>query len=190
MFLFTTKSKKIDQPVPALIYLDCGGATAKNLDSIRIIGDSLKWILAACHKSKNHRSLWWNDKDIVNTYQKLKINYKVDTTRIFIYGFSGMGVQALLSLFLHPVMFRGAIAVCAHSQGLALAKLENLKDNLIYLISRTNDWNLWENFQLHRKFQECRIQDTLVITEGEHNIGDKFELLAACIWLNEKTLNH
>ena len=182
------KVKKLNIPAPALIYLDCGGATANNLDSIKIVGDSLKWVLASCHRSKNHRNSMLNDKDIVKTYQKLIKNYKVDSSRIFIYGFSGMGVQALMELFLHPEMFRGVVAVCAHTGAMGLARLENLKDNFIYLISRNQDWNLKENLLMHQEFQKNLIQDTLVITAGEHSIGDKNELLKAGIWLNRSSL--
>jgi predicted peptidase len=186
-FYIPQKVKKLDMQVPALLYLDCGGATSKNLDSIKIIGDSLKWILASCHKSKNHRNSMLNDKDIVKTYQKLVKNYKVDSSRIFIYGFSGMGVQALMEMFLHPELFRGVIAVCAHTGAMGLAQLENLKGHLIYLISRSEDWNLQENFLMHQEFQQYRIQDTLVVTAGEHSIGDKIELLNACIWLKKNS---
>uniref|UniRef100_A0A7C6A9I4 Phospholipase/carboxylesterase/thioesterase domain-containing protein n=1 Tax=candidate division WOR-3 bacterium TaxID=2052148 RepID=A0A7C6A9I4_UNCW3 len=188
-FYVPKKVKKLKQKVPALIYLDCGGATAKNLDSIKIIGDSLKWILACCHKSRNHRNSLLNDKDIVKTYQKLVRNYKVDSSRIFLYGFSGMGVQALMELFLHPEFFRGVMAVCAHSGAMGFAQLENLKDNLIYLVSRSEDWNLKENLLIHQQFQEFRILDTLVITPGKHNIGDKFELLQGCLWLSRNSNN-
>jgi len=182
-----SRVKKLNIAVPALIYLDCGGATAKNLDSIKIVGDSLKWVLASCHRSKNHRNSMLNDKDIVKTYQNLIKNYKVDASRIFIYGFSGMGVQALMELFLHPEMFKGVVAVCAHTGAMSLAQLENLQDHLIYLISRNQDWNLKENLLMHQEFQKNRIQDTLVITAGGHSIGDKYELLKACIWLNRNS---
>lgn len=187
-FYIPKSVKRLNLRVPALIYLDCGGATAKNLDSIKIIGDSLKWILATCHRSRNHRNSMLNDKDIFKTYQKLIKNYPVDSSRIFIYGFSGMGVQALMEMFLHPKQFKGVIAVCAHTGAMSFAQLENLKGHLIYLISRDKDWNLRENLLMHQEFQRYRIQDTLVITLGEHNIGDKFELLNACIWLNRNSL--
>ena len=182
------KVKKINIPAPALIYLDCGGATAKILDSIKVVGDSLKWILASCHKSKNHRNSMLNDKDIVKTYQKLVKDYKVDSSLIFIYGFSGMGVQALMELFLHPEMFRGVVAVCAHTGAMGLAQLENLQDHLIYLISRRSDWNLEDNLSMHQEFQQYQIPDTLVVTPGEHSISDKTELLRAVIWLNQNSL--
>ncbi|MDH5187161.1 MAG: prolyl oligopeptidase family serine peptidase [candidate division WOR-3 bacterium] len=186
-FYIPQKVKKSETGSPALIYLSCTGATAKDLDSIKIVGDSLKWILASCHKSRNHRYSMLNDKDIIKTYQKLLRNYRVDTSRIFIYGFSGMGVQALMELFLHPEKFSGAIAVCAHSQAMALAQWENLNENLVYLVSRTKDWNLSENLLIHQKFQQSRVRDTLVITPGEHSIGDKIELLNACSWLNRNS---
>jgi len=186
-FYISPKIKKSNLRVPALFYLNCGGATAKDLDSIKIIGDSLKWILASCHESRNHRNSMLNDRDIVKTYKKLVRNNKVDSARIFIYGFSGMGVQALMEVFLHPEKFRGTVAVCAHSQAFSLAHWGNLYENLFYLVSRKRDWNLSENLLMHQKFQEYRVRDTLIITPGEHSIGDKFELLKACIWLDRNS---
>jgi len=153
----------------------------------KIVGDSLGWILVACHKCKKHRDIWLNDQDIIKTYQKVIKNYQIDSSRIFIYGFSAMGVQALIELFLHPEIFRGAIPVCAHSQMISLARWETLKDHLVYLISRTEDWNLLENKFIHQVFQEQKIKDTLVITPGRHDIGDSIELLKAAIWLDKNS---
>ena len=181
-FYLPRKAKK-RQKAPALIYLSCTGATIEDMKEIKRVGDSLGWILATCHKSKKRRDFWQNDQDIIKTYQKLVGNYPVDSSRIFLYGFSAMGVQALLELFLHPERFRGVIAVCAHSQALSFARWEKLKGKLVYLVSREKDWNLAENQYLHQIFREKGVLDTLVITPGEHSIGDLKELLKASIWL-------
>lgn len=179
--------KKAQKTSPALIYLSCTGATAKDIKEIKEVADTLGWFLATCHKAKKRRDFWLNDKDIIKTYEKLIKNYPVDTSRVFLYGFSAMGVQALLTLFLHPDKFRGVISVCAHSQALPFAQWEKLKDKLIYLISRQKDWNFSENRHLHRVFQENGVRDTLVITPGEHSIGDIQELLKAVKWLNKNS---
>ncbi|MEO0101380.1 MAG: prolyl oligopeptidase family serine peptidase [candidate division WOR-3 bacterium] len=179
--------KKAKGKSPALIYLSCTGATEKDMREMKKVGDSLGWVLATCHKAKKRRDFWLNDKDITKTYEKLIKNYPVDSSRVFLYGFSAMGVQALLTLFLHPEKFRGVISVCAHSQTLPFARWERLKDKLIYLISREKDWNLSENRYLHKVFQENGLRDTLVITPGEHNIGDTKELLKAAFWLNKNS---
>jgi len=177
----------LNKPVPALLYLSCTGTIKSDLDSIKFIADSLGWILFSCHQSRNHRDVMLNDKDIMKTYYKLIKNYKIDTMRIFIYGFSGQGVQSLMEMFLHPKIFRGVIPVCAHTGAMSLVKWNTLDNHLVYLVSRTKDWNLQQNYQIHQAFQEHGVKDTLVITPGEHGIGDKYEIFRAVRWLRKNS---
>ncbi len=172
---------------PALLVLSCTGATAEDLDSITFVADSLKMIVATCHESRNHRAGHLNDQDIMKTYEKLVRNFNVDLSRVFIYGFSGMGVQALLSLFQHRQNFRGVVAVCAHKGALDYAECKELAGKGIYLISRENDWNLDDNRAMHIQFGYADLNDTLVITPGEHMPPNQKELLDACQWLLNKT---
>ncbi|MCX7785363.1 MAG: hypothetical protein N2201_03935 [candidate division WOR-3 bacterium] len=184
-FYLPQKIINTNKKVPALLYLSCTGAVKSDLDSIKFIGDSLGWVLFSCHKSRNHRDVLLNDKDIVRTYQKAIRNYPIDTTKVFIYGFSGQGVQALLEMFLHPTMFRGVITECAHAQVLLFAPWDRLKNNLIFLISREKDWNLNANILMHQKFQEHGIKDTIAVTPGEHSIGTAQDLFKAVKWLRQ-----
>jgi hypothetical protein len=172
---------------PALLVLSCTGATAEDLDSIIYIADTLHMIVATCHSSRNHRDSYLNDRDIMMTYEKLVCNFAVDLSRVFIYGFSGMGVQALLSLFLHGQHFRGVVAVCAHKGAMSYAKGHELAGTCIYLVSREKDWNLDDNRQMHIQFEYDDLCDTLVITPGEHMPASNKELLDACQWLLWKT---
>jgi hypothetical protein len=172
---------------PALLVLSCTGATAEDLDSIIYVADSLRILVATCHESRNHRESYLNDQDIMKTYEKLVCSFKVDLSRVFIYGFSGMGVQALLSLFLHGQHFRGVVAVSAHKGAMGYLKGEESSGRCIYLISRENDWNLDDNRQMHVQFGYYDLNDTLVITPGEHMPPSQKELLDACQWLLSKT---
>ncbi len=183
---FYIPKKKTKKKLPALLVLSCTGAKKEDLDSLIFIAESLGFILFSCHKSRNHRDFLLNDKDILKTYQKLIKKYPVDTSKIFIYGFSGMGAQALLSNFLHPEIFKGAISICAPSLPLSFIKPDKLKKHIFYLITRKRDWNFYHNINLHEYFKRNNIKDTLVITEGEHQIGNKFELYKALSWLKNK----
>jgi predicted esterase len=128
-----------------------------------------------------------NDKDIIKTYKKAINNYDIDESRVFIYGFSGQGVQALMELFLHPKIFRGVVTQCAHAQPLPLADWKTLGNHLVYLISRTQDWNLNANYLLDSEFKKHSVRDTLVITPGQHGIGDGQELFRAIKWLRKNS---
>jgi len=177
----------LGKQVPALLYLSCTGAKKADIDSIKFIADSLGWIIFSCHATRNHRDVMTNDKDIMKTYKKAIKNYDIDNTRVFIYGFSGQGVQALMELFLHPKIFRGVVTQCAHAQALPLADWKTLGNHLVYLISRTQDWNLNANYLLHSEFKKHSVRDTLVITPGEHGIGDANELYQGAKWLKKNS---
>ncbi|MEO0083769.1 MAG: hypothetical protein ABIK33_05260 [candidate division WOR-3 bacterium] len=188
-FYIPKKVRATNKKVPALLYLSCTGAIKSDLDSLKFVGDSFSIIVFSCHRSRNHRNVMQNDIDIINTYDKAIKKYPIDTTKVFIYGFSGQGVQAMLEMFLHPTKFRGIHTVCAHSGAMSFAKWSTLKNHLAYLVSRKKDWNLQHNYQIDQLFKTNGIKDTLVITEGEHSIGDKFEIFQAVKWLVKKTNN-
>jgi poly(3-hydroxybutyrate) depolymerase len=177
--------KKHAARAPALIITSCTGATRADIDSNRAIADSLGWVLAACAGTKNHQSATLNDRYLMATYHSLISQHHIDTSRVFIYGFSGQGAQALMGVFLHPELFRGAAAVCAPAGALEPAQWEMLTGKGMYLISRQKDWNLAGNREMHRLFQANGIRDTLVVTKGKHEPKDRWELFRACQWLNE-----
>lgn len=176
--------KKDAAQAPALIITSCTGATQADIDTNKAVADSLGWILATCAKTKNHQDAALNDQYICGTYQSLISKYQIDKSRVYIYGFSGQGVQALMEVFLHPELFRGAVAICPHAGALPLFKWEELVGNEFYLISRTKDWNLKDNQMMHAKFRENGIRDTLVITPGQHEPKNRRELFRACQWLD------
>jgi hypothetical protein len=186
-FYVPQKVINLGKPVPALYYLSCTGAKKADIDSIKFIADSLGWIIFSCHATRNHRDVWTNDQDIMKTYQKAMNNYDIDPSRVFIYGFSGQGVQALMEMFLHPKAFRGVNTQCAHAQPLPLADWKTLGNHLVYLVSRNEDWNLDANYQLDGEFKKHGVRDTLVITPGQHGIGDGQELFRAAKWLKKNS---
>ena len=171
--------------VPALLILHCNGAVPKDLDTFRLIADSLGWIEATCHATRNHRSTDSNDVDIVRTIHKLLTRYPVDSSRLFLFGFSGQGVQALATLFLHPELVRGVVAVCPHSAAVPLAVWEELQGHLVYLVTREQDWNRADNEKMYRLFNENGVRTELITTPGEHGNGPATEALAGCRWLNQ-----
>jgi len=176
-----------NHPRPALIILSCTGATKSDLDSCKIIADSLGWILATCARSRNHRDALLNDYDIMAVHSQLVAKYPVDKSRIFIYGFSGQGVQALMSVFLHPESFRGALSICGHDGAMGLARPEALEDKLFYLITRDNDWNREANLRIHAVLKQAGTRDTLIITRGRHEPKGFKEVYQGCRWLDKKT---
>ena len=180
--------KDVVDSVPALVVLHCNGAKPADLDSFRVVGDSLGWIVASCGRSRNHRDVFDNDRHIVRTVAKLRARYPVDPDRVFVFGFSGQGVQALAAMFLHPQLFRGVVAVCAHRGALSLADWDLLGDRYAYLVTREQDWNRTENEIMFRLFNSRGVFAELRLTPGEHGPGPRTELLAGCRWLGRSVL--
>ncbi len=169
--------------VPALVVLSCVGARPVDLDTVRSVGDSLGWVLATCHQTRNHRDMGLNDRDIVRTITKLLKNPRVDTSRVFLFGFSGQGVQAIATMLLHPELVRGVVAVCPHDRAMALANWDLLPGRLVYLVTREKDWNRPACETMFRQFMEHGVRAELSVTKGEHGPGPKEELLSGCVWL-------
>jgi predicted esterase len=174
-------------PLPALLILSCVGATDQDLDSNRAIADSLGWILASCHGSRNHRTGADNDKDIMNTVSKLLSNYPVDSRHLYICGFSGMGIQALQEVVLRPEFFRGAVQSCAPWRELPPANPAALYRHAAYLVTREGDWNREGNERWQRYLEGLGVAAVLSVTEGNHESGGTAELLEGCRWLQENT---
>jgi hypothetical protein len=173
--------------VPALLILSCVSARPVDLDTCRIIGDSLGWVLATCHATRNHRSSDSNDYDIVRTLRKLRRNPLVDTDRVFVFGFSGQGVQAMVAMFRHPQLLRGLVAVCPHAAAVPLADWPSLEGHLAYLVTRQQDWNRLDNEKMCQLFNENGLLTELVTTPGEHGPGPCTEILAGCRWLDRNS---
>jgi len=171
--------------VPALLILHCNGAVPKDLDTFRLIADSLGWVEATCHATRNHRSTDSNDVDIVRTIHKLLARYPVDSSQLFLFGFSGQGVQALATMFLHPDLVRGLVAVCPHSAAVPLAVWDELQGHFVYLVTRQQDWNRAENEKMYQLFNENGVRTELLTTPGEHGNGPATEVLAGCRWLKQ-----
>jgi len=174
-------------PVPALVILHCNGAVPKDLDTFRLVADSLNWVAATCHATRNHRSTDSNDFDIVRTVHKLAAQYPVDPNRVFLFGFSGQGVQALASMFLHPDLVRGVVAVCPHAGAVPLAVWEELQGHRAFLVTREKDWNRADNEKMYRLFNENGLVSLLWTTPGEHGNGPAVEVLTGCRWLSQES---
>lgn len=172
---------------PALLVLSCTGAVPHDLDSVRSVADSFGLVLASCHASRNHRMSLDNDRDIINTFQKLVMQYRVDATRIFICGFSGMGAQSIYEVVTHPSLFRGALSACSPGMNLTGLDPQAMSNSVFYLISRDKDWNLKGNQQMCADLQSLGITSTLTVLPGEHEPGPLGELFQGMGWLLSHT---
>lgn len=172
---------------PALILLHCNGARPVDLDTCRLVADSLGWVMASCHASRNHRDPRLNTADILKTVRKLVMSYCVDPDRIFLFGFSGQGQQALMTMFMHPDLIRGTISVCAPGGVLQFISSGRLQHNCVYLITRKSDWNLQDNLRMNRIFNLRGLVSHVEITSGEHSPGPWQEILQGARWLDLQT---
>jgi predicted esterase len=175
----------ISEPVPALIYLSCTGAKPENIDSVKSLADSLGWAIATCAKSRNHRDGMKNEVDIINLVSKLKETLKVDPERIVLFGFSGQGAQAWGTALRHPNLIRATVTQCAHTGGITWFSPKASKDQLFYIITRTQDWNYPFNDHFEKTMKEKGIATYFEQTPGEHAIGPHSKILRSCRWIEE-----
>jgi predicted esterase len=172
-------------PVPALIYLSCTGGKPWDIDSVREIHNELGWAIATCGKSRNRRATDINEDDILHLHAKLERTGKVDKNRIYLFGFSGQGAQAIGTVLRHPNLFAGAVIDCAHTGGVTFFCEEASANQAFYIITKTEDWNREYSEKLHKLFVNFDIRDTLIIEKGEHAIGPAEDILRACRWFEK-----
>jgi len=182
---FLLPGTPLAEPVPALIYLSCTGGKPWDIDSVRAVNDELGWAIATCGKSRNHRAGNLNEADILRLRDKLEMTEQVDKNRIYLFGFSGQGAQAVGTALRHPNRFAGAIIDCAHTGSISHFDPKASAHQAFYIITKIGDWNREHNEQLHKHFANYGIRDTLIIDEGEHAIGPAADVLRGCTWLQQ-----
>lgn len=175
----------LSEPVPALIYLSCTGGKPWDIDSVREIYNELGWAIATCGKSRNRRATDLNENDILRLQTKLQHTGIVDENRIYLFGFSGQGAQAIGTALRHPNLFAGAVIDCAHTGGVTYFSEEASAHQAFYIITKTEDWNREYSEKLHKLFVNFDIRDTLIIEKGEHAIGPAEDILRACRWFEK-----
>ena len=163
-----------------LLYLSCTGGKQEDIDTARFVADSLGWNIAVCSNSKNHRNPELNEQDILNLVEELIEYPQVDPYKIVIYGFSGQGAQALATALKFPQKFGGIITQCAHQGLLSKPDWQGAAGMPVLLITRQQDWNRESNEEMAQTFEKSGLQVKLLITTGEHKIGDAKELLENC----------
>ncbi len=174
---------------PTLLYLCCTGGKMENIDTARLVYDSLEWNIAVCGKSRNHRDPKKNTMDILNLVDELLTFPQVDSYRIVIYGFSGQGAQALSIALSFPLLFGGVITQCAHDALIRDIDRENVPGLPVVLLTREKDWNRGRNEKIKVLLDRLGANAKLIVTPGVHRIGDAKELLFLCreitkLWQN------
>lgn len=172
---------------PTLLYLNCTGGKKEDIDSLRIIADSLRWNIAVCGKCKNHRDFFENEYDILELHKHLLSFPQVDSYHIVLAGFSGQGAQALGTGLRFPLLFGGIIAVCAHHGSIIDPDWKNARGLPIYLVTRTDDWNRSANEQMADLFSRVGINAKLTITSGQHGPQGFKEYFDGCKWIGAKS---
>ncbi|MGC9316109.1 MAG: hypothetical protein ACP5G4_10875, partial [bacterium] len=135
--------------------------------------------------SRNHRAGNLNEEDILRLRAKLERTGQIDKNRIYLFGFSGQGAQAVGTALRHPDRFAGAVIDCAHTGSISHFDPQSSAHQAFYIITKTEDWNREHSEQLHRVFADSGIRDTLIIDEGEHAIGPSSDVLRGCAWLEQ-----
>ncbi len=183
LFLFHNDGKKHE----TLLYLSCTGGSEADIDTAKIVFDSLGWNIAVCAKSKNHRDFSLNEQDILNLMDELLTFPEVDTYKIIVYGFSGQGAQALGTVLKFPLKFAGVITQCAHHGDIQNPDWDNAIGLSVLLVTREDDWNRSSNEQMAQIFDKNGLNVKLMMTPGKHGIGNAKELFEECKIMEKMT---
>lgn len=172
-----------ENPRALLVLLNCKGGTVQDIYTNVAVAETLRWFMASCKGPRNHRETALNEHDILNLVQYLCDAYPVDTNQVYIFGFSGMGAQALATACNNPMRFAGVISTCGHNAGLQDVDWDKASSLKFYLITREKDWNRVHNENLNSFFQGKGIRSWLLLTPGEHQEGPPQECYNGCRWM-------
>ena len=93
---------------------------------------------------------------------------------------SGQGAQALGTYLRHPQYFAGIITECAHPGLIYNPDFKDAEGKPVILITREQEWNRGWNEMMAQIFSDRGMNVKLIMTPGEHHIGDAKELYNAC----------
>ena len=138
-----------DSPVPLVLYLHGADAVGDDNErplSIHDIGTVFSkddWQkIHPCHilAPQYKRSMHWAKDDMPDYLQEFLASYikryKIDTSRIYIYGYSAGGIGTLRNIKCYPHFFAGAIVICGATTG---KDFDLLKDTPMWLFHAVDD---------------------------------------------------
>lgn len=169
-----TKSK-----IPLIVFLHGSGERGSNLEIVKnhspftyknLIKEPVAILAPQCPENT-----WWDTDAVYFLIKEILEKYKIDKDRIYLTGLSMGGWGTLKLAGEHPEMFAAVAAVCAPTDRVMLATVDNYKDlNIKLFHGGMDDVVLPENaFNFYQKLHPVNPKAELTIFPNDnHNSWD------------------
>jgi len=169
-----TKSK-----IPLIVFLHGSGERGNNLEIVKnhspftyknLIKEPVAILAPQCPENT-----WWDTDAVYFLIKEISEKYKIDKDRIYLTGLSMGGWGTLKLAGEHPEMFAAVAAVCAPTDRVMLATIDNYKDlNIKLFHGGMDDVVLPENaFNFYQKLHPVNPKAELTIFPNDnHNSWD------------------
>lgn len=169
-----TKSK-----IPLIVFLHGSGERGSNLEIVKnhspftyknLIKEPVAILAPQCPENT-----WWDTDAVYFLIKEISEKYKIDKDRIYLTGLSMGGWGTIKLAGEHPEMFAAVAAVCAPTDRVMLATVDNYKDlNIKLFHGGMDDVVLPENaFNFYQKLHPVNPKAELTIFPNDnHNSWD------------------
>ncbi|UWX61348.1 prolyl oligopeptidase family serine peptidase [Chryseobacterium oranimense] len=165
--------------VPLIVFLHGSGERGNNLDAVKVhspftyknlIKEPVAILAPQCPADS-----WWDTVTIYNLIKEIQKKYKIDASRIYLTGLSLGGWGTLKLAMEHPEMFAAVVPVCAPTDMIMYANINQYKDlNMKIFHGGMDDIVLPENaFKFYQRLHPVNPSAELVIFPNDnHNSWD------------------
>ena len=118
--------------VPLIVFLHGSGERGTNLEIVKahspftyknLIKEPVAILAPQCPEN-----MWWDTETIYNLIKDIQTKYKIDASRIYLTGLSMGGWGTLKLAMEHPEMFAAVVSVCAPTDRIMEANIDQFKD--------------------------------------------------------------
>ncbi|AZA84279.1 phospholipase [Chryseobacterium lactis] len=165
--------------VPLIVFLHGSGERGNNLEMVKahspftykeLIKEPVAILAPQCPADR-----WWDTVTIYNLIREIQKKYKIDASRIYLTGLSMGGWGTLKLAMEHPEMFAAVASVCAPTDQVMTANIQQYKNlNMKIFHGGIDDVVLPENaFKFYQKLHPVNPSAELVIFPNDnHNSWD------------------
>lgn len=171
--------QKVKGNVPLIVFLHGSGERGNNLEMVKAHSpftykDQIKEPVAILAPQCPADS-WWDTVTLYNLIKEIQKKYKIDASRIYLTGLSMGGWGTLKLAMEHPEMFAAVVSVCAPTDQVMTANIQQYKNlNMKIFHGGMDDIVLPENaFKFYQKLHPVNPSAELIIFPNDnHNSWD------------------
>lgn len=176
--LYLPSNYSIGKKYPLILAFDPHGSGTLPLEKYQPLAELYGYILMGSNNSKNGQSMNETEEIINSIFSEINTRYSVDTSRIYLMGFSG-GSRIASLMALYGGGIRGVIGCGAGFPG--TNQPGRFRFDYIGLAGNA-DFNMNELVNLDEQLEQQGFRHALIIFEGKHEWPAKEMMEEAFIW--------